>query len=132
MISKGYLLIHSDGIPYEPWETILAFSEDKEELEKKASLYNKEAENILERFKNVTDDMDKYDEKFYTFRGLFEHEPTKLDFQNWIIQNPIPKELQEFLEIEEYEEDGKYMVSLRETFEHELWDHYYVKTFGKK
>lgn len=126
MIEKGYLLIHSDGVPWEPCETVLGFSENKEELEKEAETFNKEREESLVRFQFVSEQISSYEEKFYEFRSKFP-KFSKEDFQEWLIENPIPQEIAEFVDFHEYE-DGE--IFLRTTEEHELNDCLLVQSFG--
>lgn len=130
MILSGHFLIHSDGTPYEPWETTIAFSEDKKELDFEASERNTEIEDSLKRFQNLTEEMEQYERKFDDFRSLFNYEPTKENFLDWINENPIPENLQEFMDFED--ENTEYSVELNIAQEHDFYEHYYVRSFGIK
>lgn len=132
MILKGHFLIHSDGTPYEPWETTIAFSEDKSELDDEVSKRNKEIEDALKRFQNLTEEIEQYEAKFDSFRSSFDYNPSSKDFLNWISKNPIPENLQEFMDFEESNEDNEYSVTLSITQEHDFYEHYYIRSFGNK
>lgn len=132
MILSGHFLIHSDGTPYEPWETTIAFSEDKAELDFEASEKNKEIEESLKRFQNLTEEIEQYEKRFDDFRSLFNYEPTKENFADWIMENLIPDNLQEFMDFEESDEDNEYSVVLNIAQEHDFYEHYYVRSFGIK
>ena len=137
MITKGYLLIHSDGTPYEPYETILGFSENKEELEQKASDFNTKREDSLNRFNNCFDQISLYEENFEDFRKVNDYAPTREKFKEWLKQNPIPSEIEEFVSFYESDEevpgagDRPYEFHMKCTLEHELMDSYYVSSFSK-
>lgn len=132
MILSGHFLIHSDGTPYEPWETTIAFSEDKAELDFEASEKNKEIEDALKRFQNLTEEIEQYEEKFDNFRSSFNYNPSSNEFLNWTLVNPIPDNLQEFMDFEESNEDNEYSVTLSIVQEHDFYEHYYVRSFGSK
>lgn len=136
MITKGYLLIHSDGTAWEPYETTLGFSEDKDELDRKASDFNKEREESLNRLNNCLDERISYEAKFDTFREAHDYAPTKEKFKEWLEKNPIPFEIEEFISFYENDEevsgagDRDYEIYMKCTSEHELMDSYYVSRFG--
>jgi hypothetical protein len=131
MILAGHFLIHSDA-PYEPWETTIAFSENKVELDDEASERNKEIEDSLKKFQNLSEEIEEYFLKFDDFRSLFNYNPPLNEFLNWIGKNPIPENLQEFMEFEEFDENNEYSVVLNIAQEHDFFEHYYVRSFGIK
>lgn len=136
MITKGYLLIHSDGSSYEPYETILGFSENKRELDQKAFSFNKEREECLNRFENCSEFISEYENRFDTFREINGWNLTKEKFTEWLKDNPIPQEIDEFVQFlerskeEQKAENFPYEVSLNSPSPHELMDSYYVQSFG--
>lgn len=130
MIIKGYLLIHSDCIPYESTETVLACSEDKNQLDKIAITKNKEVEETLHRFHLLQQDIETYRTQFDMFQ-LLNSEYSKKDFDEWIKNNPIPENIEEFVDFEESdsENESEFWVYFNALQEYDLREHYYVRAF---
>lgn len=132
MILSGHLLIYIDGVPYEPNETTIGFSQNKNELDSEADERNKKLEAVLHRFQNLCPDIENYENKFDEFRISCDYQPSRKDFQRWLEINPIPENLTEFVEFSEPEESSSYSVYFNSTQEYELEGSYYVQSFGPR
>lgn len=130
MITKGYLLVHSDCTPYEPNETIIAFSENKNELDRIAIVKNQQIDELLNRFRSSLEKIKIYEDKFDNFCGVNNYEISKEKFQEWIKNNPIPENLTDFIKFIENEEylTKEYNVYFNSVQEHEIEQHYYVQS----
>ena len=133
MITKGYLLIHSDCIPYESTETVIACSEDKNQLDKIAITKNKEIEETLHRFHLLQQDIETYRTQFDMFL-LLNVEYSKQDFDEWIKNNPILQNIEEFVDFEESDSENEieFWVYFSALQEYDLRESYYGRAFGSQ
>ena len=127
MITKGYVLIHSNLSSHESENAIIVFSEDKNELDKIADDKNKSSIKLFNEFISLSEDIKIYKEKFENFQKFHDCEISKIDFQKWRKENPVPAFLNGFIKFHEFERE-KYNVYLDAVQEQDLRDYYYVES----
>jgi hypothetical protein len=121
VFKSGFTLVCASGQYSDYHETILAFSPSEKKLEKIKNKLDKELELLRNRFEETKKERDDYMDKFretciFSYDENRESDWVKYsnDVRLFVIENPIPDHLSEFVSFTIYK-DGN--CDLQETYE---------------
>lgn len=110
MITKGYLL----NVFHEQFESVLAVSENLQELEDKIEDLKKKDEEKKSRLANLSNDIASYRANFH--KNVYSEDSNYYyEIKNFVNENPIPDEIKEFVKYSEDKNTGNlYFYSMRD------------------